>query len=474
MAGLFHTLGIGEQSLYVTRQGVDTAGHNIANAQVEGYSRQRVNVSARHPILRNGNLIGNGAYVESIKRAHDQWTENQINRANQQGGFSAARFDALKSLENVFSPELEAGIADELTNFFNGLQELSNVPEDLTARTNVREAAKSLTNAFRRVDSDLRRQQTDLDERIVQECMDVTSKLESIARLNVKIREAEALPGAFANDMRDERDRLLRDVTQKIDITYYEDQHNMVSIRGPKNVTLVDGGNSARIEGMIDSSRPGLSRLQVVDWEGSSHIDITGVTGAGSIAALLDVRDKVVPELINRNNNIASTLIDNVNGVHTQGFGVKEFQESTGRNFFKPIEDRQFAARDIDLDDAIMQTTDAISAASSPMAPGDNVVINDLIRLKDSKLMENGNATFHGYYANFIGVLATEVVRSNHIKNADEVVLSDLKNQREAVSGVSMDEEAMNLMRWQANFTASSKLITTVDEMLETVLSLKR
>ena len=474
MAGLFHTLGIGEQSLYVTRQGVDTAGHNIANAQVEGYSRQRVNVNARQPIMRGGSLIGNGAYVESIKRSHDQWTENQINRANQQGGFSAARHSALKGLENVFSPELSAGIADELTAFFNSLQELSNIPDDLTARTNVRESAKSLSESFRRVDEDLRKNQHDLNERIAQECTDLSSKLETIGRLNVKIREAETLPGAFANDMRDERDRLLRDVTQKIDISYYEDQHNMVCIKGPRNTTLVDGGNACRVEGVVDVTRDGLSKIQVVDWEGSSRRDITDATGAGGISALLSVRDKIIPGLIDRNNNMASTVVENINASHRTGYGIKDAQETTGINFFKPIENKAFAARDISISDSIVSSTDSIAAASSKMAPGDNVIVNEMIRLKDTKLMENQNATLHGYYANFIGVLATEVVRSEHIKNADEVVMSDLKNQRESVSGVSMDEEAMNLMRWQANFTASSKLITTVDEMLETVLSLKR
>jgi len=474
VAGLFHTLGVGEQSLYVTRQGVDTAGHNIANAQVEGYSRQRVNVRARDPILRGGNLIGSGAFTESIKRSHDQWTENQINRANQQGGYSAARFSALKALENVYSPEMEAGLADELTGFFNGLQELANIPDDLTARTNLRESANSLAGSFHRVDSDLRRNQQDLNERIGQECLDLSSKLESIARLNVKIREAEALPGAFANDMRDERDRLLRDVTTKIDITYYEDQHNMVCIRGPKNTTLVDAGNAARVENIVDPKNDGLSRIQIVDWERSSHRDVTDATGAGGISALLDVRDKIVPKLIEKNNTIAAALIESVNSAHNTGFGINEYQETTGRNFFKPVSDMSFAARDFEIDSAIVNSTDAIAAASSPMAPGDNVVVNAMVKLKDTKLLENGNTTLHGYYANVIGVLATEVVRSDHIKNADEIVLSDLKNQRESVSGVSMDEEAMNLMRWQANFTASSKLITTVDEMLETVLSLKR
>ena len=128
--GLFHTLNIGEQSLYNTRQGVDTASHNIANANTVGYSRQRVNLRSRDPVLLRGVLAGSGAYITNITRSHDNFVEKQINRAQQLSGESNARFEALKSIENIFSPELASGVSDEISNFFNSVQGLSLAPDD--------------------------------------------------------------------------------------------------------------------------------------------------------------------------------------------------------------------------------------------------------------------------------------------------------------------------------------------------------
>ena len=166
MSGLFRTLNIGSESLSTTRMGVDTAGHNIANAQVEGYSRQRVNLKAREPHQKGGVLLGAGAYAESIDRAHDQWNEKQLNRANQSAGASSAKLTALKSIEGLFSPDLQSGVDVEITNFFKSAQDLSNFPDDVTIRTSFRESARSLAQSFQRVDGGLERERLDLNQKI--------------------------------------------------------------------------------------------------------------------------------------------------------------------------------------------------------------------------------------------------------------------------------------------------------------------
>lgn len=143
-SGLFHTLGIGEHALHASRQGVDTASHNIANANVEGYSRQRVDVRSRAPLFMHGVVIGSGAYVKDVTRSHNQFVERQINRAHQLSGEATGRFEALKTLEPVFSPDLASGVGDEITNFFNSLQDLSMSPEDTAIRTSVRESGRNV------------------------------------------------------------------------------------------------------------------------------------------------------------------------------------------------------------------------------------------------------------------------------------------------------------------------------------------
>lgn len=474
MGGLFHTLNIGSEALFANRQGVDTASHNIANAQVEGFSRQRVNLRPRPPTFTHGVLIGNGTHLNDITRSHDKFVEKQINRAHQLSGTLNAKLDAMKGLEGIYSPELSSNIADEITGFFNAIQDLSNSPEDMPIRTAVRETARSLSAAFRRVDAALNAHRLDLNERVIQETQEISDKLASIANLNLQIVDMEASPGAFANDLRDQRDLLLRQLTQKIEISYYEDGNGCLTIRGPNQVTLVDRGSAASVQVRANPANDGLVEVLAVNWEGNHKVNITGRNEAGILNGLLYARDDLVPDLILKNNQMAAGVIESVNSVHREGYGVGAFQDTVGRNFFRPISDFKFAARDMDVDEDIAQTTDAISIAAAPLTPGDNVLANELTRLRSAKIMDGNRASFTDFYANYVGKLGIEISRTENLSKAQGIVVQDLHAQRESVSGVSLDEEAVNLLKWQTAFTASSKVITTVDEMLETVLSIKR
>ncbi len=474
MGGLFHTLNVGAESLYASRQGVDTAGHNIANAQTEGFSRQRVNLEQRYPSETRGVLIGNGVFVKNITRAHDMYLEKQINDTNQNLGQSTARFEAMKPLEGIYSPELNNTLSNEFDRFFNSLQDLSNFPEELTVRTSVRENAQNLVNSFRRIDMSLKVQREDINQRVAGEVGEVSTLLQEIAKLNIAIKTAETTNSPEVPDLLDQQDRMLRDLTQKIDVNYYRGEHGMVVVRGPQETLLVDRGYPARFE--VVQKGDGTNLFDVIVLDGSSHQPtvVTEVNKRGRLAGLIQVRDHVIPDMLKHNNEMARTLADHMNAIHQQGFGIKDFKETTGRNFFDLGGDPANAAANIRLDGMIEESTDAISVASSPNAPGDNVMVNHMLRLKEAKLMGDGRSTLQDYYASYVGGFGLDLVRSEQVKKADDTLTQNLSARREAISGVSMDEEATNLLKWQANFTASSKVITTIDEMLDTVLQLKR
>ncbi len=474
MAGLFHTLNIGSEALFAARQGVDTAGHNIANAQVEGYSRQRVNITQRHPLDTRGILIGNGVYIKDISRSHDKFIEGQLTKAFQNAGRNSARAEALHAVEGVFSPSLAASVSDEVTKFFNSLETLSNFPADYTVRTSVVESGKDLSAAFRRVDTDLKAGRHSLNERIGQMLGRVTEDLQQIADLNVKIQTTEAGQSQQANDLRDQRDRLVRDISKDLEVKYYEDEYGMLCIRGPSQVTLVDGGHASKLGVQRNNDNDGLFDVMITDWEGKVTRNVTGKSDGGALEAMLQVRDVDIPGLVEKNNTMAYTLGNEFNRVHRQGYGLKEYEEKSGRDFFSVTEDLNSAAANFDISRGILESNDAIAAALSPVAPGDNLNLNSLIELRDAKIFTDEGVTLNEFYANYAGGLGLDVVRSDHMAEVSDLLVNDLNNRREAVSGVSLDEEATNMMKWQANFTASSKVITTIDEMLDTVLSLKR
>lgn len=474
MAGLFHTLGMGADSLFASRQGVDTAGHNIANAQVEGFSRQRVDLTQREPNDIRNVIIGNGAFVKTITRAHDRYLEKHIVSVHQEFGESETLAEELKALEDIYSPELNATVANELSNFFNALRSLSNFPEELSVRAAVRENGYNLALAFQRVDQKLRESQYDINQKIQGEIEEVNTLLNNIAELNVNILNLEAGPDRTANDLRDQQERLVRKLSEKIDLHYYTSDRGMMVIRGPGDILLVDRGHHSTLGAKIKPGSADFIDVVAVDSQDRLLRDMTDIIKSGRLRALIDVRDDKIANLLDHNNTLALSVADNVNAIHRQGFGLNQFKHTIGRNFFQISRDKDQAGQSIDLSSHITESTDAISAAASPDAPGDNVVLNNIIRLETEKLMADKNATFNDYYSNYVGVLGLDVVRSAHLEEADKLLLDDLMTRRESIAGVSMDEEAMSLLKWQSNFTASSRVITTVDEMLETVLGLKR
>jgi flagellar hook-associated protein 1 FlgK len=474
MSGLYSILSVGAESLHASRQGVDTTGHNIANAHTEGYSRQRINLAPRDPLDTRGLVIGNGVYVKSITRAHDKFVENEINELNQEQGQSKQTFEELKRVEGIYSPESSITVADELSKFFNSLQDLSQFPDDLIVRTNVKEMAGNLAGSFQKVDRDLRQAQRDINEKIIGEAERINTLVENIGKLNIAINSMELNEQTEANDLRDQQDKLLRELSQKISINYYRSDRGMLTVRGPDETLLVDRGFTGKIGVVPKEGSPGFVDIAIYETENSPARLIGDSNRSGMMRGLFDVRDKSIEKLLKDNNLMAKTLADNINQVHRQGFGIKDFNNTTGRDFFVISDDFDEAARSIEVSSLIEESTDAISVAATPEAAGDNLIVNEMLRVGNSKLMDNGKSTLNEFYANYVGVFGLEIQRADHQKQAQDILLSELHSRREAVAGVSLDEEAMNLMRWQSNFTASSRVITTVDEMLDTVLNLKR
>ncbi|MES2745423.1 MAG: flagellar hook-associated protein FlgK, partial [Bdellovibrionota bacterium] len=446
-SGLFHTLNIGSESLFASRQGVDTAGHNIANAQTEGFSRQRVNLETRAPTETRGVVIGNGVFAKNITRAHDQFLEKQINDTNQESGQSTARLETMKPLEAIYSPELGNNISGEIDKFFNSLQDLSNFPEELPVRTSVKENAQSVINAFKHIDENLKVQRDDINSRLAGEVVAANTMIEDIGRLNIAIRAAETSSAKEVPDLLDQQDKILRELTQKMDITYYRGDGGMVTVRGPAETLLVDRGVTAKID---TQSNGAILDVVVLDGAAFKPTVVTHSNKKGRIAGMVEVRDTVIPNLIASNNKMASSFAQSMNQVHRQGFGLKDYKETTGRNFFKVSDDPEKAVESLDLDALILESTNAISVAASPNAPGDNILVNDMLRVREQKILDD--ATMGDYYANYVGVFGLDLVRSEQTKQADDTLVRNLSARRDSISGVSMDEEATNLLKWQANF----------------------
>lgn len=475
MAGsLANILNKGSESLANSRMGIDVTGHNIANAHTPGYSRQIVNLETKMPIEYGVHVFGDGAKVQSISRAHDGFLEGQIRREIQNQSKTETHSILLQKLESLFNPDLTSTIRDRIVSFTNSVRELSNSPEEQSSRINVIENGKALTQCMNSTYSRVVQIQADANEEIHQNLESLNQKLKEIAILNGQIREMGAGGQSDVNDLQDKQDKLIKEVGSIIDLNAYKDKNDQMTLRGPNECLLVEGGFSSelKLEGAFTINN--LPNIIVSEFEKPIFRDITKKIYTGKIAALLEMRDKNAEEVRNSLNTLAKGFGEKFNSIHENGYGINEYANLKGRKFFMGLKIPGEPALNISIDTAVASNPNALGAAMTPGAAGDNVVANNLVKMFYEPHFENNSETVTGLYDKMIAQLGHHTEQAKQQAAASQIVFDKLKSQQEAFSGVSLDEEASNLIKFQHLFNASSKIITTYNDMFQTVLDLKR
>jgi flagellar hook-associated protein 1 FlgK len=468
-----HIMSMGSESLMNSRMGVDVTGHNISNAHVEGYSRQRVNIGPRDPARLGNHTMGQGATVKSIERAHDKFLEAQYRKELRTVSERETAEEGLKRIENLFNPDLTSTIRDRMNNFFNGMRELASYPEEPAVRTHVMEMGTNLAQAFQGNHGDIVTVQKDINAEIMAEVGLFNKRLEEVASLNQRILELGNGPNQ-TGDLLDQRDKVIAELNRTVECRAYENDRGMMVIRGPGGVLLLEGVKYGKLETdpITDNVH---SRLFFRDM-GDAITDITEKTrSGGKIGQLLYNRDEYAQQIREEINILAKEFGEAFNAVHRLGYGGKGYDARNGRDFFEGLDEPGAEyAQNIRLADHIAADPFSIACAMTPEAPGDNAILVELIKLQNKPILDNGHSTFQAVYDRFVGRVGNEMARAKEEKNAASIVANQIKGQKEAVAGVSLDEEAANLIKYQHLFAASSRIITTADELMKTILDLKR
>jgi flagellar hook-associated protein 1 len=474
VATLNHILNLGSESLQNSRVGVDVTGHNISNAQTPGYSRQIVNLETKYPIEYGLQIFGDGSRIQSIRRSHDKFIEGQLRREVQVQSRTETLSEGLKKLESFFNPDLTSTIRDRFTSFTNSMRELANFPEEPSVRINMIESGKGLAQSFNSTHANVVQVQTDANEELRQNIAVVNQKIAEVAKLNRQIREMGAGNLSDVNDLEDRRDKLIKEIGNIVDINVYKDNNDQITIRGPAECLLVEGGLSSRfmIEDIYTPNH--MPDIVVSEFEKERYFDMTHNIKTGKMGALLQIRDKYAQGIRDEINSLAKGFGEAFNAIHQNGYGINDMKDTNGREFFEGLEGPGEPAQDIEVSLGIVYNPNAIGAAMSTTTPGDNVVANQLVKLFYEPLFEDKTTTVTGVYDKMISKLGITALKTKEEATASQIIYDRLKAQRESVAGVSLDDEAANLLKYQHLFTASSKVITTVDEMFKTVLDLKR
>lgn len=456
-------LNIGRSSLQVNQTALQVTSHNIANVNTPGYTRQRLIVEPTSPFMTGAGAIGTGVRAGDIRRVYDRFLTFQAKSEREGYGRLSAEKDSISQVEDIFNEVSGSGIKERLADFFNSIQDLSNNAGGYTERSQVLAKANTLTYTIRSKASALSTLRTNIDSEIKSKMQDVNTIAAEIADLNGKIAAQES-GGSPANDLRDNRDKLMADLSNLIDYNSIEDRFGQVSIFVGKGSLLVEGKGYNALTGVVNGSN--LTDITISGGGGSTNItsDISG----GELGGLLNVRDGDIADYQNRLNTFASALVNEFNSQHALGFDINGV--AGGQFFSTPTVGNEAATISV----AITDPNEIAAAGPPPNGPGDNRNALLLTGLQDTGIASLGNTSLDSYYGAIVsdvGIRSQQASRSYEFQNFTK---EQLETRIDSISGVSIDEEAANLIKFQRAFEASAKLITTADEIMQTILELKR
>ncbi len=474
MSRIWGMMDVGKRAMMNSQSALQTVGHNIANKSTEGYSRQRVEMQTSQPVGSGRLRMGTGANVTQISRINNGYLEKQIEREGANLGLAQGRAETLARVEQVFNEQVNKGLNQFMTEFFNSFRELASSPENLATRTLVKETAEHLTRDFQRVHKQLSEIQNEADYQISVHISEINELTKEIAQLNEKIQMIE-INKSVANDERDRRDLLLKQLGERVNIRYSEGENGAVTVTAGSNAIVVSGYSHreltvASTQGK-EGKREGNMEIFYKPTDRAQPINVTRQFTGGRLGGLLEVRDQQVNRLINDLDQVAYTLATEVNQAHAEGYN--QYNEK-GQLFFETPREVKGAAQNLQLNSQVQADVGRIAAGASPNSPGDNRIANAISSLQYEKVLGGQTATLDGFYASMVGQLGIEANRANSSLSSQKDILNQLNNIRESISGVSLDEETTKMIEYQKSFDASARLIRAADEMMDTVLNLKR
>jgi flagellar hook-associated protein 1 FlgK len=458
MTTLNGMMDMGRRALFANQIALSVIGHNTSNVNTPGYSRQRAELepSLELPMLLG--TLGTGVNAAGIVRIHDDLLERNILQGNTDSSQWEAIDGSLQSLENIFGDVTSGGLSELLTNFWNSWQDVANDPENQSARSELRQNGQSLCSEFNRLHSELTSQRQSHDQEITANVNEINSLTTGIATLNHRISEIEN-SGGQANDLRDQRTNLLNNLSSLVNIQVADQPDGQINVYLGGQV-LIQGDLSSAIT-TTERSVPNGVVHDLVWADGGTPVVVSG----GHIAGLIEMRDQRIPEISGRLNELANALVQQVNALHQTGY---DLNGSTGNDFFDP---ETTGAGDMSLSDGLLASLDTIAASGSG-APGDNSVALSIAGLQNAMVMDNGSSTIGGFYAGLVSEVGSVRQNSTFRYNQEQAALEQLQNQRESVSGVSLDEEMTNLIQYQQAYQAAARLVTTVSQMMDTIVNL--
>jgi len=463
--GISAAFEIGKSGLKLFQVAAEVTSENIANVNTPGYSRQRVVFQTAPPTTHNGFPLGTGVRVQVVERYYDSLLQKQLVNAGTNSGYDSHKLSVLQQIEPVFNEIAQDGLGAAMNDFYSSWQDLSINPSGTAERQSVLAKAQIMVDQFHYVSRSISDAITIQNESLTPLVGEINKTLSDIAQLNGYIKNTELVSGN-ANEMRDQRDYLIRQLAEKMQVSFVENDDGTTDISytdGSGTHALVTGTRAGSLSLPANGTLPdGSTRydVQLTDASGTGPTTLAPTTG--KLGATIVMRDTVLQGYLDDVDALAADLAADTNTQHKLGL---DLLGNAGVAFFNPDPGPATAANiSLAISDANL-----IAAASNvpPFAQGDNSNALAIARLN----------SVNGYsltYDALVAQVGLDVQSSQTVVTQGEAFMKQLTTLRDSQSGVSLDEELANLIQYQRSYQASAKLITTATEMMDVVLAMLR
>ncbi|UFT98549.1 flagellar hook-associated protein FlgK [Radiobacillus kanasensis] len=498
MTSTFHGLEVAKRALFAQQAALYTTSHNIANANTDGYTRQRVNfdqVSTLSGSRSNAlfeSQIGSGVEAGSIERVRDKFLDLQYRGETSKLGYYGSLASSFQQMEEIMNEPSDTGLSKSMDKFWQALQDLSVNPEDSGARSVVVERGIAVAETFNYLSTSLSAVRTDLENEIDVTQKELNSILNQINNVNQQISEIEP-HGYLPNDLYDERDRLIDQLSNIVNVKVSYDasggQPNpmagglatieLVNESGDSfdpPVTLVDGPTKQVNEVTVNIDDTLGKRAVSSITVGTSTFTGADFTSTGKMQALVEaygyqdagtVKGEF-PQMLDALDELAFNFANEFNAAHRGGF---DLEGNPGTDFFTVNATQAGAATSLDVLTTIKNDEDLVAASSDGTSGDGQNALALGSKIQDPVASLGENTSVKSYYASVIGKMAVDSQEAIRMESNAGVLQQQVLERRQSVSAVSLDEEMTNMITFQHAYNAAARSLTAVDEMLDRIIN---
>jgi len=454
----FSPFEIGRRALLANQYGLNITGQNIANVNTPGYTRQAP-VLVPSPAVGSGKVqLGTGVSVVSVKQFRDRFVETRLETETGIAGRLTSQRDALTPVDAAFDESEGNGISANISAFFGSFRALESNPVSVPLRNDVIVKANSMTGAFANTRSRLTQIRSDTDQLLRSRVDQVNQLSQKVADLNVRIANAENT-GGTASELRDQRNEMGRQLTELTGARSVETD-KMVTMTLPDGQALVLGEHVQTLQ--TQNTLPdGMAALML----NGQPVTLTEGTLQGLTNAITFTTSQITAL-----DDLAASITSRVNALHVSG---TDAYGNAGVDFFQVPAVGSVTAANFSVSTAV--AADSRLIVASPLAIGSS---SGTVAGAIAELLTDPNSTSGSRSGSFSSIYSS-IVRDtgsalNTVDNAlvtQQAIVAQAVAQRDATSGVSLDEEAINLMQYQKAYEAAAKFLRVADEMTQAIMS---